>query len=87
MLATIFPEKPIWDQYVVQNLNMELVGSNKQERLNNAITLYADIEKWYADFLQTPKAKECIVAFDSVMPDYKHISSIKKIDSILWSIR
>ncbi len=87
MLATIFPDKPIWDRYVVQNLNMELVGATKEERLSNAIALYADMEKWYADFLQTDKAKECIEAFERVMPDYKHISSVKKIDSILWSIR
>ena len=87
MLATIFPDKPIWDRYVVQNLNMELVGTTKDERLANAITLYADMEKWYAEFLQTDKAKECIKAFDHVMPDYVHISSIKKIDCILWSIR
>lgn len=87
MLATIFPDKPIWDRYVVQNLNMELKGRTKQERLENAMVLYTDIERWYADFLQTDKAKECIEVFDHVMPDYKHISSIKKIDSILWSIR
>lgn len=87
MLATIFPDKPIWDRYVVQNLNMELVGKTKRERLQNAILLYADMEKWYSDFLEMDKAKECIEAFDRVMPDYKHISSIKKIDSILWSIR
>lgn len=87
MLATIFPDKPIWDRYVVQNLNLELVGITKEERLENAIALYADIEKWYAKFLQTDKAKECIEAFNRVMPDYQHISNIKKIDSILWSIR
>ena len=87
MLATIYPDKPIWDRYVVQNLNMELVGATKQERLENAISLYGKIEKWYSEFLQTDKANECIEAFDRVMPDYAHISSIKKIDSILWSIR
>lgn len=87
MLASIFPEKPIWDRYVVQNLNLQLVGKNQEEKLQNAIALYADMEKWYADFLKTDKAEECIAAFDRVMPDYKHISSIKKIDSILWSIR
>ena len=72
---------------MVQNLNMELVGATKEERLSNAVALYANMEKWYADFLQTDKAKECIEAFERVMPDYKHISSVKKIDSILWSIR
>ena len=87
MLATICPDKPIWDRYVVQNLNMELLGGTKEERLNHAILLYTDIENWYADFLHTDKANECIETFDRILPDYKHISNIKKIDSILWSIR
>lgn len=87
MLATILPEKPIWDRYVVQNLNMQLTGVTKEEKLKNAIILYADMEKWYADFLESEKGKECIQEFDGVLPDYKGISNIKKIDSILWSIR
>lgn len=87
MLATISPEKPIWDHYVVQNLNIKLTGATKEEKLKNAIMLYNDMGKWYSDFLQTEKAKECIYAFDHVLPDYQWLSSIKKIDSILWSIR
>lgn len=89
MLATISRDKPkpIWDKYVLQNLNMKLVGTTKEKRLANAIKLYADLEKWYADFLQTDKAKEWIEAFDRAMPDYKDISDIKKIDFILWIIR
>lgn len=87
MLATILPEKPIWDRYVVQNLNMKLTGATKKEKLKNAVILYADMEKWYADFLESEKGKECIREFDRVLPDYKGISNIKKIDSILWSIR
>ena len=87
MLASIYPDKPIWDRYVVQNLNIQLTGSTKQEKLESAITLYSEMEEWYANFLQTAKAKECIEVFDSVLPDYQWMSSIKKIDSILWSIR
>lgn len=87
MLATIFPEKPIWDRYVVQNLNMQLTGTKKEEKLRNAIVLYNDMEKWYADFLETEKGKECIGVFDRVLPDYRWLSSIKKIDCLLWSIR
>lgn len=87
MLATIFPEQPIWDRYVVQNLDLQLVGNTKEEKLKNAITLYSDIEIRYKCFLETDKATECIDAFDRVLPDYKWITSIKKIDSILWSIR
>ena len=87
MLATIFPDKPIWDRYVVQNLNLRLVGSSKENKLKNAIVLYSDIEKWYKDFLETDKAMECIDMFDRTLPDYKWMSNIKKIDCILWSIR
>ena len=87
MLATICPQKPIWDRYVLQNLNMQLEGSTAQQKLENAISLYADIEKWYENFLQTAKAQECIDAFDRALPDYKWVSSIKKIDCFLWSIR
>lgn len=54
MLATIIPEKPIWDRYVVQNLNMQLTGTTKEEKMKNAIMLYADIEKRYA-FLENRK--------------------------------
>lgn len=87
MLATIHPNKPIWDRYVVQNLDIKLLGATKEEKLKNAIILYADMEQWYTDFLNSEKGKECIREFDRVLPDYKGISSIKKIDSILWSIR
>lgn len=87
MLATIIPEKPIWDSYVVQNLNIQLKGNTNEEKLKNAIILYADMEKWYADFLESEKGKECIKEFDRVLPDYKGILNIKKIDSILWSNR
>lgn len=66
---------------------MKLEGATKKEKLENAITLYVDIEKFYADFLNTFKAHECISVFDRVLPDYKWISDVKKLDCILWSIR
>ena len=87
MLATIFPDKPIWDRYVVQNLGIDLDGKSKEERLSKSIALYQDIELWYKDFLTTSKAKECIAEFNRMLPDYAAITDIKKIDSILWSIR
>ena len=87
MLATIIPQKPIWDRYVVQNLNIKLDGETKEERIKNAITLYEEMETWYADFLDSEDGKECIKGFEEFLPDYKWISDIKKEDAILWSIR
>ena len=87
MLATLYPDRPIWDRYVIENLGLKLDGKTKEEQLNNAIMLYADIEKWYGDFLETEKAKECIATFDDALPEYTWITPIKKIDCFLWSIR
>lgn len=87
MLATISPNKPIWDKYIVQNLGLQLEGKTKMEKLENAIELYSHIEKWYEVFLKTDKAKECINVFNKTLPNYKWISDVKKIDCIVWSIR
>ena len=51
MLATLDTSRPIWDQYVLKRLNMKLGGNSKQETLRNAVSLYADIENWYARYL------------------------------------
>lgn len=87
MLATLQPDKPIWDRYVMENLGFKLKGDTQEEKLKNAIEIYEKIEKWYDEFMVTPKAKECIVAFDKALPNYTNISNIKKVDAILWSIR
>ena len=87
MLATIDPDKPIWDQYVLQNLGMELTGKTQAEKLAYAVTLYAAIENWYADYLLTEEARENIRLFDQILPDYRWVSDVKKIDCLLWSKR
>ena len=87
LLATLCPDKPIWDRYVVENLELKLEGKSKEEQLNNAVFLYAEIENWYKRFLPTEKAAECIAAFDEALPEYQWINPIKKIDCFLWSIR
>ena len=87
MLATLCEDKPIWDRYVLQNLSLQIEGRTKAEKLQNAIHLYEAIENWYAEFLTTDKAKECIEAFNQTLPDYAGIFDIKKVDTLLWSIR
>ena len=87
MLATIDPLMPIWDQYVLQNLGLELSGKTKKEKLQNAVCLYDQIEKWYFDYLKTTEARENIAEFNRLLPDYTWISDTKKIDCLLWSKR
>lgn len=87
MLATLRPEMPIWDKYVVQNLGLKVPAQNDPARLQKTKALYAGVVKWYESFLATENAAECLAAFDEVLPDYTWLSDVKKIDFYLWSIR
>ena len=87
MLATIDATKPIWDQYVLRNLGLELTGKTQEEKLQNAVNLYDRIVTWYRDYLITDEARENIKEFDRLLPDYTWVSDTKKIDCLLWSMR
>ena len=87
LIATLDPDKPIWDQYVLQNLGLELKGKTPREKVNQAILIYEQIEKWYQEYLATEEAQENIAEFDRWLPSYSWIPAIKKIDYLLWSKR
>ena len=87
MLATIDASKPIWDQYVLQNLGLELTGKSQEEKLQNAVVLYDRIVRWYEDYLATDEARENTSEFDRLLPDYSWVNDTKKIDCLLWSKR
>ena len=87
MIATIDQKKPIWDQYVLHNLDLKLKGKNPQERIKNAIFIYSQIENWFDNYLQTEEARRNIAEFDCWFPSYTWISDVKKIDYLLWSKR
>ncbi len=87
MIATINPEMPIWDQYVLKNLGLVLNGKEPRERIGNAIQIYDQICGWYQDYLMTDDARENIAEFDRWLPSYTWIGNIKKIDYLLWSNR
>ena len=87
MLATLDPDMPIWDSYVVRNLCLELNGKTKEDRLRCAVGLYDRMIEWYDAFLRSANGRECIAEFDRVLPGCVWMSGVKKIDFYLWSIR
>ena len=87
MLATIKPEMPIWDSYVLKNLGLKLKGTNKDIRFSLAVVLYDNICSWYRDFMKTDEAKEMGSLFDQTFPEFNAITPIKKIDFIIWALR
>lgn len=84
MVATINPDSPIIDQYVLQNLGIAITGPGKDMRLKTALSAYSQLTEWYEEYLQKQEAKDNIAAFDKMLPSYAWISDTKKIDYLLW---
>ena len=87
LIATLFPDMPIWDQYVLKNLGLKMPTGSRSTQLRAAKRLYQEICQWYEEYLPTENATACVQAFDKMLPHYTHISKVKKIDFVLWSNR
>lgn len=93
LMATINPQLPIWDKFVLINLGKaaeweRFRTADVEKRIKEAAKIYADIESWYKDFIEADDGKVCIAKFDELLPIYKDkLTDIKKIDYLLWSKR
>jgi hypothetical protein len=86
-VATHNPDKPIWDSFVLKNAKMKPPYYSSKTKFTEAIQVYAELEKWYSSFLLSPTGKMIIEIFDNTVPEANKISSIKKIDFVLWKNR
>ncbi|MPW27069.1 hypothetical protein GC105_14900 [Alkalibaculum sp. M08DMB] len=86
MVATINPNQPVWDEFVLQNLGLKKPYPSSKNRLQKTIDLYHKISEWYSNFLETNDSKELIKLFNKKYPNAK-ITNIKKIDLVLWQMR
>lgn len=87
MIATLDPDRPIWDSIVLERLGLKLKGMTAQAKLENAVSVYESIVGWYADYLATEDATQNIALFDELLPDYAWLTAVKKLDFLLWSSR
>ncbi|MCQ2362631.1 MAG: hypothetical protein MJ048_06335 [Acidaminococcaceae bacterium] len=88
MLATIRPEKPIFDKWVRFALSLPEVGSygTLEEKTKRALHIYNDLENWYDKYMTNSYILDWIEYFDKRLPKYRHISDVKKVDYFLWTM-
>ena len=82
LLATVRPEMPVWDKYVLSNLGLKAPYYSCKSRFQRVLDTYQKICDWY----QTPEAKSKVAVFDSNFPNID-ITDVKKIDFVLWQTR
>ncbi len=82
LLATVRPEMPVWDQYVLLNLGLKNPYYTDKCRFQKVLNTYQKICDWY----QTPEAHLKVEIFNAHFPDVM-ITDVKKVDLILWQSR
>ena len=87
MIATLHPDRPIWDSLVLARLGLRLKGTTAQAKLENAVDVYGKIVSWYETYLATGDAEKNIRLFDELLPGYAWLTPVKKVDFLLWSER
>lgn len=86
MFAALHTQMPIWDRIVLEKLRMKPGAyQDKEKRLKEAVDIYHQIEYWYQGFLQSESSRDFIEAFDTVFPEYREFSDVKKIDFLIWA--
>lgn len=83
MLATLHPNQPIWDKYVVHNLELTVPKKN----IDGMVDVYEKIVEWYEGYIRSLNGQQCIKRFNEVLPAYAWISDVKKVDYFLWEMR
>ena len=82
LLATVNPNMPIWDKFVLKNLGLRAPYHYEKDRLKKTVQLYQRICDWY----KSSEATEKLNVFNESFPNVD-ISDAKKIDFILWATR
>lgn len=86
LLSTINPNMPIWDQYVLANLDLYVKGKTKVEKLKDTIAVYNKIIEIENNKLKQKDIQQAIEDFKEYFPEY-NLSDIKILDYILWNSR
>ncbi len=85
LISTLNVDYPIWDSYVLKNLNIKVPSYGSKDRLAKTVETYKYLCEWYEEFLKSSEGIEIINKFDSLYPC--DISNTKKIDFLLWQMR
>ncbi|MGA1847667.1 hypothetical protein [Deferribacter abyssi] len=86
LVATINPDMPVIDKFVLKNTNLKLPNYKSNERAKKIIILYEQLQQVVNDFLSTGIGEFLVEKFQSKFLNL-NISKVKMLDFVLWQIR
>ena len=87
LVATLNPQKPVWDTHVLRNINRKAPSYQSRKKIEDAKSCYAYMEDWYQTFLASTECAGWIGQFNERVPEHGKLTDLKKVDFILWQMR
>jgi hypothetical protein len=86
-VASIDPEKPVIDSFVLKNLGLRLSRADSVEaRMTRIVQLHDRISRMFSAYLNTDLGRRLITRFEESYPD-RHLTPVKMLDLVLWQAR
>ncbi len=89
LVATIDPNRPVWDTFVLNHLKLLKPSYNpkRQKQIANCCNVYLQIEQWMTKSINQQCFKQWVLLFDQSFPQFICFTDIKKLDLFLWQYR
>jgi hypothetical protein len=85
--ATVDPDKPVIDSFVLKNVGLRLPPPGEEEpRLVRIEQLYERLGRVYAEFLDTETGRYLVDRFVESYPE-RPVTRVKMLDLVLWQTR
>ncbi len=78
---------PLLDAYVLKNLGLKTIMGKPQDRIEQSIRLYRDINETYIKLIKSDWGIDAIAKFVELLPEARWVSNTKKIDFFIWQTR
>ncbi len=87
LVATVRPDMPPIDKWVMLNLGLRRPTGSFDERIDGWIRLHADIRSRYKSLLEQEVFEEIQDYFKSWFQQFPGLTGVKKLDILLWRLR
>ena len=81
LVATLYPDSPVIDRYVLQNVGLAMDGREQ------ILAGYNQLRNCVDAFLQAETGQYLVAQFQQEYPQYPEITQVKMVDLVLWQTR
>ncbi len=87
MFATLRTNQPVIDRFLLKHFKMRLPYWNETDRMAKAVAVHSQLRERLELLSLTPEGQQALDAFEARFPDFPSISTLKRIDLMLWQAR